>query len=187
MTPLTGLKLKAVMVDLINKMSSIGGWCGETHIQKTAFFLNGLMGVQLGYDFILYKYGPYSFDLRDDLVAMKANRFLKAEPKYPYGPSFSLGELGNVVIGEFSETLSLYEKQIGFITQELGNKGVVELERISTALLITMEHKNQSGTDNRADRLIEIKPHISLRDAQDAVKTVDELRKKAETQKLILR
>ena len=81
MTTLNDLQLKAVVTSLVEKMQDRDGWCGETHIQKTAYFLKGLMCVPLGYDFIVYKHGPYSFDLHDDLMAMKANRFLKTETR----------------------------------------------------------------------------------------------------------
>ena len=83
MSDLTGLRLRAVVTRLVEKMQDRDGWCGETHIQKTAYFLQGLVSVPLDYEFIIYKHGPYSFDLHDDLMAMRANKFLKAEARPP--------------------------------------------------------------------------------------------------------
>jgi uncharacterized protein YwgA len=56
---------RAILVTLIKSLRSKGSWCGETHIQKAAFFLQQLTGVPIDFDFILYKHGPFSFDLRE--------------------------------------------------------------------------------------------------------------------------
>ena len=37
----------------------------------------------LGYDFTLYKHGPFSFDLRDDIHALRADGLLDLEPRPP--------------------------------------------------------------------------------------------------------
>ena len=44
-----------------------GSACGESHIQRTAFFLQQLTLVPLGLAFRLWKHGPYSFDLKDEI------------------------------------------------------------------------------------------------------------------------
>ena len=55
----------AVLLSLVGEMINKGSWCGETHIQKAAYFLQVLLEVPLEFDFILYKHGPFSFDLSD--------------------------------------------------------------------------------------------------------------------------
>ena len=138
MTDLTDIRLKAVVASLVESMENRDGWCGETHIQKTAFFLKRLMNVPLDYDFVIYKHGPYSFDLHADLMAMKANQFLMTESRLPYyGPSFRQGKLSEVLISRFPKTLRKLERQIAFVAEELGGKNVRELERLGTALFIT--------------------------------------------------
>ncbi|MCL6557372.1 MAG: hypothetical protein K6U74_00970, partial [Firmicutes bacterium] len=66
---LPSLKRKALLLSLVKAMESQGSWCGETHIQKCSYFLQAMLGVPLGFEFILYKHGPFSFDLRDELTA----------------------------------------------------------------------------------------------------------------------
>lgn len=186
MTTLTDIRLKAVVASLVEKMQDRHGWCGETHIQKTAYFLKGLMGVPLGYDFIIYKHGPYSFDLRDDLMAMKATRFVKTESRSPYyGPSFRQGELSEVLTGRFPKTLKNYERQIEFIAEELSDKDVRQLERLGTALFIT-SRESEASIEERARMLKELKPHVPINAAREAVEEVDELKAKAEEQDLLL-
>ena len=180
MTDLTDIRLKAVVASLVENMEDRDGWCGETHIQKTAFFLKRLMGVPLDYDFVIYKHGPYSFDLHADLMAMKANRFLKTESRLPYyGPSFRQGELSDVLIDRFPRTLRQLERQIAFVAEELSGKNVRELERLGTALFITSREPGAS-VEKRAMLLNGRKPHIPPDVAKAAVIEVDQMKEKAE-------
>src|SRR5258707_96416 len=79
----------AVLGLLIREMREKGSWTGETHIQKGAFLLQELMGVNLGLDFVLYRHGPFSFDLRDELSSMQADELLALVLRREgYGPSF---------------------------------------------------------------------------------------------------
>ena len=65
------IKQKAIILKLLDSFKKHGSWCGETHIQKSAYCLKEIAGVPLDYEFILYKNGPFSFDLRDDLFFMQ--------------------------------------------------------------------------------------------------------------------
>jgi hypothetical protein len=53
----------ALVGAIIKELADAGSWCGETHIQKTAYVAKELLGVPIAASFILYKHGPYSFDL----------------------------------------------------------------------------------------------------------------------------
>ena len=64
---MTRLQRVAVLTKLTEKLHESGSWCGETHLQKAAYFLQELFNVLLVYEFILYKHGPFSFALRDEL------------------------------------------------------------------------------------------------------------------------
>ena len=65
------LQRASVLLALNEQLRAAGSWAGETHMQKATYFLQHLMGVPLAFDFILYKHGPFSFDLRDELTAMR--------------------------------------------------------------------------------------------------------------------
>ncbi len=187
MTELKGLRLNAVVIKLVNEMAANRSWCGETHIQKTAYFLHGLLGVPLAYEFVMYKHGPYSFDLHDDLAGMRAKRFLKTVPQDPYGASFEQGDIGSVVTKRFPKTLKQLDRKIKFASKELSRKGVAELERFATALYVTLNEPN--GWDltpsERARIVYTLKPHVSPEAAHIAVQGVDALREKAKEQNLI--
>lgn len=187
MTKLKGLRLNAVVIKLVNEMADNRSWCGETHIQKTAYFLQGLLAVPLAYEFIIYKHGPYSFELHGDLAGMRAKRFLKTVPRDPYGASFEQGDIGNVVTTRFPKTLNQLDQKIKFASKELSRKGVAELERFATALYVTLDEP--SGWDltasERARLVYTLKPHVSPEAALIAVQGVDALREKAQQQSLI--
>src|SRR6266545_4036200 len=61
------LQRAALLTELVEQMRAHDSWCGETHLQKATYFLQELLDVEMDYDFVLYKHGPFSFDLRDEL------------------------------------------------------------------------------------------------------------------------
>ena len=89
------LEKATILLTLIEKLKAKGSWGGETHIQKAAYLLQDILNVDTGFDFILYKHGSYSFELTDELKAMRADGFLSLESAPPYGPVFKKGELGS--------------------------------------------------------------------------------------------
>ena len=113
----------------MNHSGKIESWCGETHIQKATYSLQQLKGVPLNFHFVLYKHGPFSFDLRDELTAMRANGLIAFQiVNESYGPQIVVTKRGNEIQKLFAKTLEEYGKSIRFIGSKLGNKGVVELE-----------------------------------------------------------
>jgi uncharacterized protein YwgA len=62
----------SLLLTMNEELRRAGSWAGETHMQKAIFFLQELIKVPLGFEFLLYKHGPFSFDLRDELTFMRA-------------------------------------------------------------------------------------------------------------------
>jgi hypothetical protein len=141
-------------------------------MQKAAFFLQELMDVTMGFDFILYKHGPFSFDLRDELTFMRAQAFLRLEPQYPYGPTLVGGEKSELLKQTFRQTIDRHLTKIRFVSQKLGNKTVVELERTATALYIKFR---EPAAADPVERLRNLKPHVALPEAQAAVSEVEQI------------
>ena len=170
------LQRAAVLLALVEKLKDRGDWCGETHIQKTTYFLQQLMNVPLEFEFILYKHGPFSFDLSDEITAMRADNLFKLQTQpYPYGPSILPG-LGSEMLKEnFQKTISKYDEPLNFIVENFGRKTVAELERLATALYVTTEQAIAGPVEDRAKRINELKPHVSLEEARDAVLTIDRI------------
>ena len=171
---LTTIERWAIIAKLVDRMRSDGGWSGETHIQKAVCFLNSLLKVPASYNFLLYKHGPYSFDLHDDLGKMKANRILDIEPQRPYGPSFGLGALGAESIRRGEKAVRKFESQISFVCDSLGGNDVRTLERYATALYVKLKNPGLASTE-LAGIVTELKPHIDQDSAREAVESVTKL------------
>ncbi|MBI5093536.1 MAG: hypothetical protein HZB26_13975 [Candidatus Hydrogenedentes bacterium] len=171
------LQRDGVVLALIEALRGKGSWCGETHVQKSTYFLQELLQVPLGFDFILYKHGPYSFDLSDALEQMRADRFLTYDPRpYPFGPSLAPDENGELLRRLFAKTRARYQERVDFLADEFASKNVAQLERIGTAMYVTLEDPERTGRDKRAMRIHKLKPHIPLDVARAAVDEFDSLR-----------
>ena len=169
---------RAVVAQLVKNMRASGGWAGETHIQKALFFLQSLLHVPSPYNFVLYKHGPYSFDLHDDLGNMRANLVLDIKPQRPYGASFGLGDLGETSIQRGEKAVEKYRDQLQFVVDSLGNQDVRTLERYATALFVKITDPNADDITLR-NKIIELKPHIPEGSAMEAVHRVSEIEQNA--------
>ena len=170
------LQRAAIVTELVSKLSERGSWCGETHIQKSLYFLQELTSVPISFDFILYKHGPYSFDAKDVLTDLRADGLLSLEPRpYPYGPSYAVSENFERYRKLFPKTLSKFQKDIVFVARALGDKGVMELEQLSSALFATKMLGKGASARDRADQIRKWKPHIGLNEALSAVEMVDRI------------
>ncbi len=168
------LRQCAVLADLADHLRKKGNWCGETHLHKATYFLQKLLKVPVGFSFFLYKHGPFSFDLRDELTAMRADGLFELLPQWPYGPSLVTTERSIELRQQYAKTLKKYQKGVDFVADHLGSQNVSELERLATALYIKLEESSKSASQ-RARRLHSLKPHISTDDALKAVEVVDSI------------
>ena len=172
---LSTLEQHALVVRTAEILRNHGSWAGETHVQKSLFFLQQLLGVPLDYRFTLYKYGPYSFDLRDDLGRMRAYGFLQLESRPPYGPSYIPGRLGEKLLNHCGAAIARYVPQVNFIADSLNTADSRQLERFATALFVGIEHPNYSQRE-LVEKIISLKPHINSGQALEALGFVDRLK-----------
>jgi len=162
-------------------MREKGSWCGETHLQKALYLAQELLEVPTGFDFILYKHGPFSFDLRDELSTLRADRLLRIEPQpRPFGPRFITTKRSEKIESLFPKTMRSFDAKLDFVTDKIEGKGVADLERLATALYVTIQYEPSASLDNHAVKLNELKPHISLTEAQKALERVSEFQKQAQ-------
>lgn len=171
------LERAAIVVHLLEHLRARGSWCGETHVQKATYFLQEMTAVPLEYDFILYKHGPFSFDLHDEITEMRADEFIQLERQpQPYGPSIIGGPGRHYLEKRFGEHAAKYESHVSFVSAHLGNLGVSDLERVATALYVTLKAPNGSSARERAGRIVQLKPHVKPDQASQAVEHVDLMR-----------
>ena len=162
----------ALVLLLMQSLRQKGSWCGETHIQKNMYMLEELKNVSTEMNFILYKHGPYSFELHDIIGDMQILGFVVQQSMYPYGPQMHVTEKGKKFLG--ANAPMEFQSQIDFVSETFKDERVQGLERLATALFLLRKFPEASSRD-RAGKLHEIKPHIPLEDALDATSRMEEL------------
>ena len=165
----------AILMKLGQTLKACGSWCGHTHYQKAVYFLQHALGVGLDFSYILYKYGPYSFDLREEMETLEAEGLLSSVSSPPYGPIIKPTELGQQLMESFPKTLAKYDTAILYAARTLGNRQVTELEKLVTSLFIKRNHSEAVTTQDQAELLNQIKPHIPLAEAVQAVQECDRI------------
>lgn len=175
MSQLNRLGKNAIVLSLADNLKDAGSWCGETHLQKAVYLLQELAGVPLEFDFILYKHGPFSFDLRDALTAMRADYQLQLRPNpIPYGPTLVTTETGKRLQERLSTVVAPHNRQICFMARHLGSKSVTDLEQLGTAFYVRKEDDSRSQ-EQVARRVSELKPHIPIDVAREAAVGIDKI------------
>jgi uncharacterized protein YwgA len=172
----------ALISRLVQELIDHGSWTGETHVQKAAYLLQSMLAVPLGYQFVLYRYGPFSFDLRDELTAMRGDDIIQLVPKEPpYGPQYCVTKQAGYIQSLFPKTLSKSEDKIQYIASKLGASGVASLERLATAFYVISKLPDAS-TDEQTDELVRLKPHISPAEALKALHDIEAIQAEAKTE-----
>ncbi len=158
------------LTEVISALRVKGSWCGETHIQKASYLIQHLLGEQ-AFSFILYKHGPFSFDLRDDLENMRAYDLIKYEMvPVGYGARIILNTQNAPKLT--AELSASCKAAIQKAVDEIKNANVAELEQLATALYFT---RDEPKGDQRVEAIVGVKPHISRADAASAVHRIDHL------------
>lgn len=166
-----------ILLDLAADLRNHGSWAGETHVQKAMYLLQELFGFPAEFQFVVYRHGPFSFDLRESLDQMEAERLIELqEQPYPFGPRIAEGRSAPRLRAS-TQYAQAFKKQITFVSLELGNAGVSDLERIATALFVSVD--SAIAPEDRAQRLLELKPHLALPEVENAFTRLDEICKAA--------
>lgn len=172
---MTATNRRVVILSLVDNLREKGSWCGETHIQKATYFLQELMEVPTELSFILYKHGPFSFDLRGEINGLLADELLELEVQpMPYGPSFRVTDQGYGVLGRFPRTAQATKPAVDFVADVLCDKKASELEQLATALYFTLQGPSWS-TEDKIAAITGVKPHITSTEAHAAIHTIDRL------------
>lgn len=170
---LESIKKQTVILSLIKLMKEKGSWCGETHIQKCVYFLQEMLKVPTNYQYILYKHGPFSFELRDELGEMRANMILDVNNRFPFGPSYCPGVASEKLEEIYPKTSVCFSDEINFVAEKLSCHNVAELERLATALYVTLQMSSEALVMDRAKEINQLKPHVTLEEAREALFTID--------------
>jgi hypothetical protein len=174
------IKRAAVLADLTQRLEQQGSWCGETHIQKATYLAQALAGIPTGFEFILYKHGPFSFDLSDELDVLQAQEILASVPqRMPYGPRIRTTEVGRKLRDCFPRMVGELDGRLALVAGVVRDRGATDLERLATALLVSLEPAAGRSVGAKAARLRELNPHVGEAEARAAVEEIETLQGRA--------
>jgi uncharacterized protein YwgA len=157
---------ESLLTMLVEALNQRGSWSGNTHIQKSAFFLQDLGETPLDYDFVIYRYGPFSFELRDDINDMRVINILdRYLVPAGYGVHYCLGSTAKVLLDAYKEKVGKYEKDINFIVEKFGSLSASELELLAT-LRYVFKIVEDLPEEKIFDIICKLKPHFSLEETK---------------------
>jgi hypothetical protein len=157
----------AVILAMIESLASHGCRTGKVHVIK-GLGLGSLAGfLDIPFEFFLYKHGPYSTDIEQNLEEMVSYDGIRIEPAFD----------GWGVILKPSENAAFIKKQAALPPAQmegiqrgsrfLKGKNATQLERLATAMWIR-KRLGIEESDDVAAKLHELKPHVTVQDAREA-------------------
>ena len=147
-------------VDALNRNQS---WTGRVHIHKHLFVTQVLGLAEPPFEFVLYDYGPYSFELDDKIIELEMFGFLnRSYPQPGYGPRYEATAQGLACAAELSGG---ERAAIGNVAAQLGNRKSQELELIATCLWVE-RIENTIGDDHIVSRVRAVKPRFAEDEAR---------------------
>lgn len=157
---------RQLIVELVRRLNATGSWSGATHIQKCVFFLRHMFDVDVGYDFVIYYYGPFSFDLDKDLVLLRFRGWLTVDREPGYGVHYRPGPKAPQPTDEMIEAVS---PSIDRVAELFGKKGVKELELMATTYYVRKGLDGRSREEAEALTAISrLKPHFCVDEIREA-------------------
>ena len=139
---------------------------GRTALVKLLYFLKELKGIDVGYDFQLFVYGPFDSDVLDDLCYAESLGAVTSEIEYHqfgYGYKINKGDDGDAIKERAASFLAENNEAVTWVTSEFGGLSASDLELLSTIVFVGREAKSKNSTLNKDDfieRVRNIKPRF---------------------------
>jgi uncharacterized protein YwgA len=170
-------KQRAWVAAAAKSLAGTESWTGRTHLHKHLFIVNALGLAEVPFEFELYHYGPYSFELDSAVAEMEAFGELdKCYPRPGYGPSYETTELGKEALAELSpEEVAVAAN----VASKLAQFDSADLELIATCLYVeVIEDENDDNLI--VPRVKEIKPKYPVAQIEWALGRARRLREELE-------
>jgi uncharacterized protein YwgA len=167
------LQKQALILKMIETLQNHGSRTGKAHIIKGLFLGQAAGLFDLPFDFFLYKHGPYSSDIEATIEEMKTYGAVEVEPSFDgYGVILSPGKMASYP-EERAPVPNQILEGINKVCEFLRHRNAKELERMATAAWIRTREE-MTDPEEVANRLHELKPHVSPAEARKADAKVQE-------------
>ncbi len=145
---------------------------GKTFIQKGVYLLQEGLGENLGYDYKLHRYGPYSEELDRDIDNLKNYGLIEVEQNQKgHGFRITTTDKGRSLLKENFSHYTVNDDKLRKISSLIGTEPVRKMELIGTVLYFSKKSKDVS----EIKRLVNtVKPHFSDSEIEEAVRVLGE-------------
>lgn len=133
-----------VVLQIVNQLTKVSQAPCKKKVQKVVYLIEE-KGIDLGFDYKIYMYGPYSEDLDYTICSLKAG----------YRLDITYGNSGHILKCLKEPEENMPEEMLNVI-QVFGKKTPMDLEVITTALFAQRNIKNKSD-DNIVESVKKIK------------------------------
>jgi uncharacterized protein YwgA len=151
----------ALILDLISKSCGIDIPPTRTQIQKEMFVAKILCYVPLQYEFVIHDFGPYSFELDQDIRELLAFGYINDVSEIgQIGSRYELTEVGKSYLERYKDNTREYSNQLDQAVRLLAGHNVGVLELASTAIYV-IEVLKVDDKDKALKTIKHIKPKYS--------------------------
>ena len=163
----------ALIAEIVRRFHEGHHRLGKTALQKIIFLLQRALGVEVGYSYTLYTYGPFCSDVARDLDVVAAVDGAKILPVGSSG-GFEIvpGPANTDVCGMSSSFLRSSSTALDTVIEHFGGLTAKELELRSTLVYLSGPGPSR---DDLVQQVYDIKPHFSPRAIGDALLQLEEL------------
>ena len=144
---------------------------GRTKVQKLVFLLNELGGIDTGYSFRFYTYGPYSSGLAGDIdyldrIGVLSVKEIDESERYEISPGIQAEKVQKMS----AEPLEEIEEKIERIISEFGSMSARDLELTATLIYVSKYDPDFSGSATQlVAKARELKPKFLDQDIENKV------------------
>lgn len=150
---------QAWVATAIDQLRENQSWTGRVHIHKLLYIAKELGLAAVPFEFELYHYGPYSFDLDAEIEEMQMYGQVAAEyPSPGYGPKYRLVSTGIELLKQLSGS---NREQVGRVAKHLGPRNSRDLELLATCLWVKRREPSQCGSEAIVERVRQLKPRYT--------------------------
>ncbi|MBN1294025.1 MAG: restriction endonuclease [Candidatus Latescibacteria bacterium] len=153
------------IAELVNRLENVSPQLGKTALQKLVYLLQEIFGVDAGYDFKLYTYGPFTSQLLQDLDQVDALHGVNVElvESALGGYNISSGEKYREIRDRAKDYLNEKKVKGGIdkLITEFGHLWAKELELRATIVYAVKNNKDLYEQDDLVNMIHEIKPRFN--------------------------
>lgn len=169
-------KRYALIAELVKRLDDVSPQLGKTALQKLVFLLQAVYGIDCGYDFELYSYGPFDSRLLGDLDLVEHWGCVSVQSVNASLDGYRIRPAEHVefIRAKASDFLDAPQTQdaLSSLVSTYGRMRAKDLELRATTVYVERNLQRKGESPTRADicRLVgEIKPRFSKGEIEMAV------------------